>query len=117
MYTFVAPAFNTLSANVLALTLFALTTILSWSLYGSRCCAFLLGETVCAGYAEAVSLLLNGAGITNHPVTSETHEWNRVYMYGKWYNVDATWGDTGYDPDGWFNKSDATMQAGNTDLP
>ena len=27
----------------LALSLFALTTILSWSLYGSRCCEYILG--------------------------------------------------------------------------
>ena len=34
----------------IAISLFALSTILSWSLYGSRCCEFLLGQKVTLVY-------------------------------------------------------------------
>jgi hypothetical protein len=70
--------------------------------------ALLMGETVCAGYAQAFELICNSIGIETVGVTSLTHEWNKVLIDGHWYNVDATWGDKGstlvtYD---YFNKSD-----------
>ena len=44
------------------ITLFALSTILSWSLYGTRCCAFLLGSTAARVYQVIfVCVILVGA--------------------------------------------------------
>ncbi len=40
----------------IAISLFALSTILSWSLYGTRCCEFLLGHK--AGYLYQVAFVL-----------------------------------------------------------
>lgn len=56
--------------------------------------AILENYTVCAGYAEGLEMLLNGAGINCITVTSSTHEWNEVYMGGTWYAVDLTWDDS-----------------------
>ena len=60
---------------------------------------FCLGTTVCAGYAEGLQLLCNGAGIDALCITSydETtnsgHQWNKIRINDSWYNVDATWAD------------------------
>ena len=44
------------------ITLFALSTILSWSLYGTRCCEFLLGSAAARGYQVIfVAVILVGA--------------------------------------------------------
>ena len=55
------------------------------------------GKAVCNGYAEAMALLLNCAGIENEIMTGwasgELHAWNRVKLDGKWYQVDSTWDD------------------------
>ena len=71
------------------------------------------GETVCAGYAAVMQILLNSAGVQTVEVTSETHAWNLVNLYGYWYQVDATWADQNdnyYDliDYAYFNKSVAT---------
>ena len=56
-------------------------------------------DVVCGGYSQAVSSLLDLAGIPNFVVTSYSsdmsHAWNKVLLDGKWYNLDATWGDGG----------------------
>ena len=45
-----------------SISLFALTTILSWSLYGSRCCEFLLGSKAVKPYQIAfIAVVLIGA--------------------------------------------------------
>ena len=45
-----------------AITLFALSTILSWSLYGTRCCEFLLGSAAARVYQVLfVAVILVGA--------------------------------------------------------
>ena len=82
--------------------------------YNQSCAGvFLEGKAVCAGYAETFELLCNGAGINTISVTSESHEWNLVQMYGRWYNVDCTWDDQDesiyYN---YFNVSDATVNEG-----
>ena len=51
------------------------------------------GETVCAGYAAALQMLLNASGIDTIEVTSADHAWNMVNLYGVWYEIDATWAD------------------------
>ena len=81
----------------------------------SSASVFLYGKTVCAGYAEAFELLCNAVGIKTVCVTSSTHEWNKVLLYGNWYVVDCTWDDTGYVSYMYFNISDKSIQTGNTD--
>ncbi|MBQ8612829.1 MAG: DUF4214 domain-containing protein [Ruminiclostridium sp.] len=67
-------------------------------------------ECVCNGYAMAMTYFCNAAGIECISVVSEEHAWNRVKLYGNWYEVDTTWMDQEthiwYD---WFNKSEATF--------
>ena len=50
-------------------------------------------NTVCAGYAAAFSVLMNALGAPTISITSDGHEWNQIYLGGKWYNVDVTWDD------------------------
>lgn len=72
---------------------------------------FCTDTTVCAGYSQAMLLLLNGAGIDCAAVTSEKHEWNIVRLDGCWYYVDCTWDDNIADDSGltaaytYFNRS------------
>ena len=76
---------------------------------------FCMDATVCAGYTLAYELLCNAAGIDTVSVTSKTHAWNKVRLYGNWYQVDCTWDDGGtvdgvdrtyYD---YFDRSDAYL--------
>jgi len=55
---------------------------------------FVKGVTVCAGYSQAMQLLMNGAGIDCGVVTSLEHEWNIIKLNHTWYYVDCTWDDT-----------------------
>ena len=58
-------------------------------------------KCVCAGYVEALSLLLSKAGIECNEVYGNTklkdgkgfpeHVWSQVKINGKWYNCDVTW--------------------------
>lgn len=58
-------------------------------------------KCVCAGYVEALSLLLSKAGIECNEVYGNTkladgkgfpeHVWSQVKINGKWYNCDITW--------------------------
>lgn len=63
---------------------------ISQSAYSALC---MNQTTVCAGYAEALSLLCNGLGVDVATVTSANHMWNKVRIEDSWYNVDATWAD------------------------
>ncbi|MBQ8568239.1 MAG: chitobiase/beta-hexosaminidase C-terminal domain-containing protein [Oscillospiraceae bacterium] len=57
-------------------------------------------KAVCQGYANAFSYFcqlegiqcvnVNGTAVGND---TEWHEWNRVKVDGKWYNMDVTWDD------------------------
>jgi uncharacterized repeat protein (TIGR02543 family) len=67
---------------------------------------FILGTTVCAGYAQACELLCNAVGVDAIVVTSADHEWNKVRMEDSWYNVDCTWDDQGNAIYEFFAKSD-----------
>jgi hypothetical protein len=53
-----------------------------------------LGETVCAGYAGLMNVLLNSSGIDTITTLSTVHAWNEVYLDGEWYGLDATWDDS-----------------------
>jgi len=62
--------------------------------------ALLGDETVCEGYAYAMSLLLDKVGITNCCAAGssdefESHAWNMVQISGVWLQIDATWDDEG----------------------
>lgn len=56
------------------------------------------GYGQCEGYAAAMSLLCDKAGIPNYIVCGKntegsTHAWNKIRLDGEWYNVDCTWDD------------------------
>lgn len=64
--------------------------------------ALVAKRTVCAGYAKSVQYLLENAGVECATMTGEAfdengrrqaHAWNLVKCDGKYYYVDATWGD------------------------
>ena len=70
-----------------------------FSAYG----ALVEGKATCQGYADAMHLLLAGAGFETVFITgigdntTVTHKWNYVKTSdGTWYVIDPTWGD----PDG-----------------
>jgi uncharacterized repeat protein (TIGR02543 family) len=77
-------------------------TAMSQSAYST----FMMGTTVCAGYAQACELLCNALGIDAIVVTSSDHEWNKVRMEDSWYNVDCTWDDQGVTYYTFFARSD-----------
>lgn len=91
------------------------TSYVYGSYHQSAAGVFLEGKAVCAGYAEAFALLCNGAGIETISVTSKTHEWNKVRLYGRWYGVDCTWDDTGAGSYEYFNVTDAYLEGADTD--
>ena len=59
------------------------------------------GSTVCQGYATTIYALCKSMGVGCRLVTSDGqpygHGWNIVEVYGKYYNLDATWGDHEYE--------------------
>lgn len=97
--------------------LIAERTSYGYGTYNQSCAGvFFENKAVCAGYAEAFALLCNGAGLETISVTSTTHEWNKVKLYGRWYVVDCTWDDSesgiSYD---YFNVTDAYVWRMDTD--
>jgi glucan-binding YG repeat protein len=77
------------------------------------------GETVCAGYAATMQLLLNASGIDTIEVTSEVHGWNMVKIHDIWYTIDATWDDMDSEDNPtyylFYNKSLATFLSNDKD--
>lgn len=70
--------------------------------------------TVCAGYAKSMKLLCDQYGVPCVVVygqsgVGEPHAWNYVEVDGKWYGVDATWGDqkTGISKNHFLKGSDS----------
>lgn len=53
------------------------------------------GRAVCDGISKAMTLLCRIEGVSCVRVTGADHAWNKVYVAGKWYVVDPTFGDTG----------------------
>lgn len=62
------------------------------------------GQCVCNGYAMAFSYLCHLADIDCIGVVGQGHAWNRVKLFGDWYETDVTWIDTGRS-NIWRNKS------------
>lgn len=68
------------------------------------------GRTVCAGYARAFQYLMQQLGVPCYYCTGyagESHAWNIIRLDDGYYNVDATWDDTGDGTYDYFNKTDA----------
>ena len=79
-------------------------------------------KAVCEGYAKAFQLLMQAAGIPCVYVVGKTaqegHAWNQVCIDKKWYNVDATWDDTGdQGVHKYFNLPDSTFLLNHFLLP
>ncbi len=51
----------------------------------------------CEAYHRAYVMLLNKAGIATGRITGNGHVWTAVKLDGKWYQVDTTWNDAGYE--------------------
>ena len=68
------------------------------------------GYGVCGDFSDAVSLLMNMAGLHCISCYSETHAWNMIELDGKWYELDCLW-DIGNEPIYWthFNISRKKM--------
>ena len=64
----------------------------SWQAEG----VFNTGVAVCEGYAKAFLIMARIEGIPMIYVTGNMHAWNRVYLNGYWYGIDATQGDLQY---------------------
>ncbi len=76
--------------------------------------ALVYNECVCNGYAMSMVYFCNLAGIDCITVVSDDHAWNRVKLFGNWYQADITWYDqdsTTFYWDIWLNKSEATYLA------
>ncbi|SFR69671.1 leucine-rich repeat protein [Anaeromicropila populeti] len=54
---------------------------------------FLGNQTVCEGYALAMSLLLDKIGIPNCAVLNYNHAWDVLKLNDVWLLIDATWDD------------------------
>lgn len=51
--------------------------------------------TVCAGYAELTSVLLNASGVDTYVAISDCHAWNlSLFDDGEYYGIDTTWDDS-----------------------
>ena len=72
---------------------------------------FLRGVTVCEGYARALDLLLQEAGVDSCCVSSTDHEWNIVRIGDQYFHVDTTWDDGDKIGYYWFLKSDDELKA------
>ncbi len=65
------------------------------------CSLMMEGRAVCAGYAKAMTFILNKAGVETttvygKTVTGEAHAWNLVKIDDRYYYVDTTWDDPSY---------------------
>ena len=63
----------------------------SWAVEG----VFNSKKAVCEGYAKALLIMARIEGIPALYVTGNGHAWNRVYINGAWYGIDATHADVG----------------------
>ncbi|OUM67555.1 hypothetical protein PIROE2DRAFT_58693 [Piromyces sp. E2] len=64
-----------------------------YTIYG----ALIEHRCVCEGFSEAFMVLAQRAKIYTILATSNTHQWNMVFLEGKWYALDITWDIPNYD--------------------
>ncbi len=55
--------------------------------------ALIEGKAKCAGYADAMAIVLSKLKVKNFKVASEKHVWNAVYLDDEWSQIDLTWDD------------------------
>lgn len=55
--------------------------------------ALIEGTSKCAGYADALSIILARLNVKNYKVASKEHVWNALYLNDKWTQIDLTWDD------------------------
>lgn len=55
------------------------------------------GKAVCQGYTLLFYRMAKEAGLDARIILGTNHAWNIVKVDGKYYEVDCTWDDTGYD--------------------
>lgn len=67
-------------------------------------------STVCEGYAKALNLLFNYAGIETYYIHSFDHAWNIVKIGGHYFHVDSTWDDGDTISYNFFMKSDSEIK-------
>ncbi len=67
----------------------------------------------CMSYAQSFIFLCNRANIPCLLVHSETHQWNKVYVDGKWWEVDVTSNDVG---DETYHREYATILCAPTNM-
>ena len=65
----------------------------SWNAEG----VFNFKKAVCEGYAKSLLIMAKLEGIPTVLVSGNGHMWNKVYINGVWYGIDATHGDSGFD--------------------
>ena len=81
------------------------------------------GRAVCNGYAQAMKLLCDLAGVECQMVIGtadgENHAWNLIHLDDEWYHTDVTWDDP--EPDNssrtlysYFNLDDSQMERSHT---
>ncbi|ORX51362.1 hypothetical protein BCR36DRAFT_411829 [Piromyces finnis] len=58
-----------------------------YTIYG----ALVENRCVCEGFSEAFMVLAQRAKIYTILATSNAHQWNMVFLEGKWYALDITW--------------------------
>ncbi|QMS84699.1 transglutaminase domain-containing protein [Candidatus Xianfuyuplasma coldseepsis] len=51
------------------------------------------GNAVCEGYAHLTDIMLRALRIKSFRISSETHQWNAVYIDDQWLHMDTTWDD------------------------
>ena len=74
----------------------------------------LYGTGVCQSYTEAYHLMLNGLGIENCIIASDSmdHAWNLARLDGTWCHIDCTWDDPvggGFENHSYFGANDALL--------
>ena len=57
-------------------------------------------KAVCEGFAKTLLVMARLENIPTIYVTGNGHAWNKVYLDGKWYGVDATHGNVGINSEG-----------------
>lgn len=80
--------------------------------------ALIDNNAICRHYADAVSLLMNLAGLDVVTcVNPYVHSWNMINLNGEWYEFDCTYMDNAYRPEEWnfFNRSRTFTNAQDSD--